>query len=61
MPVGVDTGFFFLLEAKNETAVRIWNNKEIITSAVVLYELQKSSCKAISKAGVRSWKILSVR
>ena len=45
MPVGVDTGFFFLLEAENETAVRIWNNKEIITSAVVLYELQKKLLK----------------
>ncbi|NOY68181.1 MAG: type II toxin-antitoxin system VapC family toxin [Deltaproteobacteria bacterium] len=41
MQTGVDTGFFFLLEEQNSTAVDVWKNGNIITSAVVVYELQK--------------------
>jgi len=41
MLTGVDTGFFFLLEAQDLVAVEVWSNREIVTSAVVLYELQK--------------------
>ena len=41
MLAGVDTGFFFALEEKNPVAIQVWNEREIITSAVVLYELQK--------------------
>jgi predicted nucleic acid-binding protein len=41
MVAGVDTGFFFALEEQNPTAIRIWKDREIITSSVVLFELQK--------------------
>ncbi len=38
---GVDTGFFFTLEEEHPVAVMVWKKQDIITSAVVLYELQK--------------------
>lgn len=41
MLTGVDTGFFFALEDEHPLAVNIWEEREIVTSAVVLYELQK--------------------
>lgn len=41
MLTGVDTGFFFALEDEHPLAVNIWEKHEIVTSAVVLYELQK--------------------
>lgn len=41
MLTGVDTGFFFALEEGNPVAVSIWDDREIVTSAIVLYELQK--------------------
>ncbi len=41
MLTGVDTGFFFALEDEHALAVNIWEEHEIVTSAVVLYELQK--------------------
>lgn len=41
MIVGVDTGFFFALEEKNPTALKVWEEQEIITSVIVLYELEK--------------------
>jgi len=41
MLIGVDTGFFFFLESQNPVAVEIWRNREIVTSTIVLYEIQK--------------------
>ena len=41
MLTGVDTGFFFALEEGNPVAMSIWDDREIVTSAIVLYELQK--------------------
>ena len=45
MLTGVDTGFFFSLEDNNPVAVRAWTDREIITSVVVIYELQKKLLK----------------
>jgi predicted nucleic acid-binding protein len=42
MPVGIDTGFFYALKHDHPVAKRVWQEKkEIITCALVLYELQK--------------------
>lgn len=41
MLTGVDTGFFFALEEGNPVAISIWEDREIATSVIVLYELQK--------------------
>ena len=41
MLTGVDTGFFFALEEQDTVAIRVWKEREIITSPVVLYEIQK--------------------
>ncbi|MDA8079395.1 MAG: PIN domain-containing protein [Nitrospiraceae bacterium] len=41
MIAGVDTGFFFALEEKNPAALKAWEEQEIITSVIVLYELEK--------------------
>jgi len=41
MLTGIDTGFFFALEEENPVAISIWENRELVTSAIVLYELQK--------------------
>ena len=41
MPVGVDTGFFFALEEGDLRALKVWRKGEIVTSVIVLYELQK--------------------
>lgn len=41
MLTGIDTGFFFALEEENPITVEIWNNREIVTSVIVLYELQR--------------------
>lgn len=41
MLTGVDTGFFFALEQEDPVAVSIWEDRDIATSAIVLYELQK--------------------
>jgi len=41
MLTGVDTGFFFELEKEDPIAISIWDNREIVTSAIVLYEIQK--------------------
>jgi predicted nucleic acid-binding protein len=45
MPAGVDTGFFYALEELHPLAVDIWKNKKIITSSIVLYEIQKKLLK----------------
>ena len=45
MPVGVDTGFFFSLEELHPLAVDVWNNEEIITCSLVLFELQRRLLK----------------
>lgn len=41
MIAGVDTGFFFALEEKDPVALKVWREQEIVTSVIVLYELQK--------------------
>ena len=41
MIAGVDTGFFFALEENDPTALRVWREEDIVTSVIVLYELQK--------------------
>lgn len=42
MKTGIDTGFFFALEMENPVAVQVWEERtEIVTSVVVIYELQK--------------------
>ena len=41
MLTGIDTGFFFALEEQDTVAIRVWKEREIITSPVVLYEIQK--------------------
>jgi predicted nucleic acid-binding protein len=45
MSIGVDTGFFFALEELHPIAVDIWKNKKIITSSIVLFEIQKKLLK----------------
>jgi predicted nucleic acid-binding protein len=39
--IGVDTGFFFALEEKNPIALKVWEEQEIITSVIVIYEIEK--------------------
>ena len=41
MLTGVDTGFFFALEEQDTVTIKVWKEREIITSPVVLYEIQK--------------------
>jgi len=41
MLTGVDTGFFFALESQHRVALKVWKGREIVTSAIVLYELQR--------------------
>jgi predicted nucleic acid-binding protein len=45
MLTGLDTGFFFALQEQNSVALRVWQERETITSVVVLYELQKKLLK----------------
>lgn len=41
MIAGVDTGFFFALEEGHPIALKTWEEQEIVTSVIVLFELQK--------------------
>lgn len=42
MKTGIDTGFFFALEMRDPVAMKVWDERtEIVTSVVVIYELQK--------------------
>jgi predicted nucleic acid-binding protein len=41
MPIGVDTGFFFALTEQHPLAVAVWKKEKIITSVIVLFELQR--------------------
>ena len=41
MTVGVDTGFFFALEEQHPIALKVWEEQEIVTSVIVLYEIEK--------------------
>ncbi len=43
MAVGIDTGFLFELQAGNVEAVKIWEAEDVVTSAVVLYEICKKA------------------
>ena len=45
MPVGVDTGFFYALEELHPIAVDVWKSQRIVTSSIVLYEIQKKLLK----------------
>lgn len=45
MLTGLDTGFFFALQEQNPDAFRIWQERETITSVIVLYELQRKLLK----------------
>jgi len=54
MLTGVDTGFFFALEEEDPIAIDIWENREIVTSVIVLYELPK---KLLQKK-FESWKTI---
>ncbi len=45
MPVGIDTGFFYALKQAHPVAIQVWQEKEIVTCALVLYELQKKLLK----------------
>jgi len=51
MIAGVDTGFFFALEEKDPVALNVWREQEIVTSVIVLYELQKK----ILRGHLRKW------
>lgn len=51
MIAGVDTGFFFALEEGHPAALEIWKECEIVTSVIVLYELQKK----ILQGHFREW------
>jgi len=51
MIAGVDTGFFFALEEKHPAALQIWREQEIVTSVIVLYELQKK----VLQGHLRKW------
>ena len=41
MIAGVDTGFFFALEEQHPIALKVWEEQEIVTSVIVLYEIEK--------------------
>jgi len=45
MLTGLDTGFFFALQEQNPVAFHIWQERETITSVIVLYELQRKLLK----------------
>ena len=45
MLTGLDTGFFFALQEQNPVALRVWQEREAITSVIVLYELQRKLLK----------------
>jgi predicted nucleic acid-binding protein len=49
MLTGLDTGFFFALQEQNPVTLRIWQERETITSVIVLYELQKKLLKGVFK------------
>jgi predicted nucleic acid-binding protein len=51
MIAGVDTGFFFTLEERHPEALKVWREQEIVTSVIVLYELQKK----ILQGQFRKW------
>jgi predicted nucleic acid-binding protein len=51
MIAGVDTGFFFALEESNPTALKVWEEQEIITSVIVLYEMEKK----LLQGHLRQW------
>ena len=45
MLAGLDTGFFFALQEQHPVAYRVWQERETITSVIVLYELQRKLLK----------------
>jgi len=51
MLTGLDTGFFFALQQRNPVTFRIWQERETITSVIVLYELQRK----LLKGEFREW------
>jgi predicted nucleic acid-binding protein len=59
MPVGVDTGFFYLLKDNHPVALKIWETEEVIASAISIYELQKHVLKGEFKSAPLAEKIES--
>lgn len=51
MIIGVDTGFFFALEEEHPVALKAWKEHEVVTSVIVLYELQKK----LLQGHLRKW------
>ena len=45
MRTGLDTGFFFALQEQHPAAVRVWQERETVTSVIVLCELQRQFLK----------------
>ena len=50
MLTGIDTGFFFALQARSPTSLQVWDRSELITSTIVLYELQKTMLRGALRA-----------
>lgn len=46
MRTGIDPGFFFALQVRSPTSLQVWDRPDLITSAIVLYELQKTMLRA---------------
>lgn len=42
MRTGIDTGFFFALQTRSPVSLEVWNRLKLVTSTIVLYELQKT-------------------
>ncbi|OGW22914.1 MAG: hypothetical protein A2X55_07820 [Nitrospirae bacterium GWB2_47_37] len=62
MPVGVDTGFFYLVRDGHPEALRILREEAVITSAIVVYELQRHILKGAFVDGIleRSVDVISL-
>ncbi|MDA8340343.1 MAG: PIN domain-containing protein [Nitrospiraceae bacterium] len=62
MPVGVDTGFFYLVRDGHPEALRILREEAVITSAIVVYELQRHILKGAFVDGImeRSVEVISL-
>ena len=50
MLTGVDTGFFFALQARSPISLQVWGRSELITSTIVLYELKKTMLRGALQA-----------
>jgi predicted nucleic acid-binding protein len=50
MLTGIDTSYFYALAAGNPTAVEAWENRELLTSSLCLFELKTKLLKGDLKA-----------